>query len=149
MPLTTRRGHGRDGEWSGMVTGDGKSARKVLGRLKKLYPSPRHYLDFDGPFQLLVATILSAQCTDERVNATTPALFEKYPDAAAFAAAPLEDIEEAVDLVGGVGAAEAESEGAVGGFGVVAHGGEDVRGLEGAGGAGGAGAGLDALAVEE
>jgi endonuclease-3 len=77
-----------------------KMARKVLGRLKKLYPEPRHYLEFDGPFQLLIATILSAQCTDERVNLTTPALFGKYPDAAAFAAAPLEDIEEAVRPTG-------------------------------------------------
>jgi endonuclease-3 len=77
-----------------------KDARKVLGRLKRMYPGPRHYLEFDGPFQLLVATILSAQCTDERVNSTTPALFGKYPDAAAFAAAPLEDIEEAVRPTG-------------------------------------------------
>jgi endonuclease-3 len=77
-----------------------REARKVLGRLKKLYPGPQHYLEFDGPFQLLIATILSAQCTDERVNLTTPALFEKYPDAAAFAAAPLRDIEEAVRPTG-------------------------------------------------
>lgn len=77
-----------------------KSADKTLGRLKKLYPGPKHYLDFDGPFQLLVATILSAQCTDERVNMTTPALFARYPDAAAFAAAPLEEIEEAVRPTG-------------------------------------------------
>jgi endonuclease-3 len=83
-----------------MAPGNGRSAKKVLGRLKRLYPEPRHYLDFDGPFQLLVATILSAQCTDERVNLTTPALFEKYPDAAALAAAPVGDIEEAVRPTG-------------------------------------------------
>ncbi len=83
-----------------MAPDNGKSAKKVLSRLKKLYPEPRHYLEFDGSFQLLVATILSAQCTDERVNLTTPALFEKYPDAAAFAAAPIEDIEEAVRPTG-------------------------------------------------
>lgn len=77
-----------------------KSADSVLGKLKKLYPGPKHYLDFDGPLQLLVATILSAQCTDERVNKTTPALFARYPDAAAFAAAPLEEIEEAVRPTG-------------------------------------------------
>lgn len=76
------------------------SADKVLGKLRKLYPGPKHYLDFDGPFQLLVATILSAQCTDERVNMTTPALFARYPDAAAFASAPLEEIEEAVRPTG-------------------------------------------------
>jgi len=76
------------------------SAGKALGRLKKIYPEPRHYLEFDGPFQLLVATILSAQCTDERVNMTTPALFDKYPDSVSFAAAPLEGIEEAVRPTG-------------------------------------------------
>jgi endonuclease-3 len=76
------------------------SAKKTLGLLKKLYPGPRHYLEFDTPFQLLVATILSAQCTDERVNRTTPALFEKYPDAAAFAAAGIGEIEEAVRPTG-------------------------------------------------
>lgn len=83
-----------------MAPDSGKSPAKVLGRLKRLYPGPRHYLEFDGAFQLLVATILSAQCTDERVNKTTPALFDRYPDAAAFAAAPLEDIEEAVRPTG-------------------------------------------------
>ncbi len=83
-----------------MASGNEKAAEKALGSLKKIYPEPRHYLEFDGPFQLLVATILSAQCTDERVNLTTPALFGKYPDAAAFAAAPLEDIEEAVRPTG-------------------------------------------------
>lgn len=77
-----------------------KSAKRVLDRLKETHPGPKHYLEFDGPFQLLVATILSAQCTDERVNLTTPALFERYPDAAAFAAAPIEDIEEAVRPTG-------------------------------------------------
>ncbi len=83
-----------------MASETGKTAIKVLGRLKELYPEPEHYLEFTGPFQLLVATILSAQCTDERVNMTTPALFDRYPDAAAFAAAPLEDIEEAVRPTG-------------------------------------------------
>jgi endonuclease-3 len=83
-----------------MTSDNGRSAKRILGILKKLYPEPRHYLEFEGPFQLLVATILSAQCTDERVNLTTPGLFRKYPDAAAFAAAPLEDIEEAVRPTG-------------------------------------------------
>jgi endonuclease-3 len=91
-------GHRQDGE--NVAPSDRRSAEKILGRLKQLYPEPRHYLEFEGPFQLLVATILSAQCTDERVNMTTPALFERYPDAAAFAAAPLEDIEEAVRPTG-------------------------------------------------
>jgi endonuclease-3 len=83
-----------------MPVKDRKAAGKDLAKLKKLYPGPRHYLRFEGPFQLLVATILSAQCTDERVNKTTPGLFKRYPDAAAFASADLEEIEEAVRPTG-------------------------------------------------
>lgn len=77
-----------------------KAARAVLERLQGLYPGPRHYLEFDGPFELLVATILSAQCTDERVNAVTAELFRRYPGPAGLAAAPLEEIEEAVRPTG-------------------------------------------------
>ena len=57
-------------------------------------------LDHRNPFELLVATILSAQCTDERVNLTTPALFARYPDAAALAAANPEDVEEVIRPTG-------------------------------------------------
>src|SRR5581483_8133588 len=57
-------------------------------------------LDHDGPFQLLVATILSAQCTDERVNLTTPAVFARYPDAASLAAADLAELESLVRPTG-------------------------------------------------
>jgi endonuclease-3 len=57
-------------------------------------------LDHDGPFQLLAATILSAQCTDARVNLTTPALFSRYPDAPALAAADLADVEEIIRSTG-------------------------------------------------
>lgn len=57
-------------------------------------------LDHDGPFQLLVATILSAQCTDERVNLTTPALFARYPDAPSMAAADLSTVEVLVHSTG-------------------------------------------------
>ena len=57
-------------------------------------------LDHRNPFELLVATILSAQCTDERVNLTTPALFARYPDAAALAAADPEDVEELIRSTG-------------------------------------------------
>jgi endonuclease-3 len=77
-----------------------QSARAVLKTLQEMYPGPRHYLEFDGPFQLLVATILSAQCTDERVNAVTPDLFSRYPGPEEFAAAPIEEIEEAVRPTG-------------------------------------------------
>jgi endonuclease-3 len=57
-------------------------------------------LDHRNPFELLVATVLSAQCTDERVNLTTPALFARYPDAAALAAANPEDVEEVIRPTG-------------------------------------------------
>jgi endonuclease-3 len=56
----------------------------VIRRLKKLFPVAECALHHESAFQLLVATILSAQCTDERVNMATPALFRKYPDAAAL-----------------------------------------------------------------
>jgi endonuclease III len=57
-------------------------------------------LDFTNPFQLLVATILSAQCTDERVNLTTPALFARYPDPPSMAAADLEEVEVLIHSTG-------------------------------------------------
>ena len=63
-------------------------AIEVLIRLKRLYPDARCTLDYETPVQLLVATILSAQCTDERVNKVTPALFARFPDAAALSEAP-------------------------------------------------------------
>jgi len=60
---------------------------KIVRLLEKAYPSPQTLLAFETPLQILVATILSAQCTDERVNKVTPALFRKYPSARAFAEA--------------------------------------------------------------
>ena len=74
--------------------------RAVLEALAELYPDARCALDFTTPLQLLVATILSAQCTDERVNMVTPDLFAKYPDAAALAAADQKDIERLVHSTG-------------------------------------------------
>lgn len=79
---------------------DSERSRLVLSRLKKIYPNPHHYLEFDGPFQLLVATILSAQCTDEKVNAVTPGLFRRYPRPEDFAGERIERIEEAVRPTG-------------------------------------------------
>src|SRR5258706_8455220 len=65
--------------------------RALCDRLEALYPDAHCELDFENPFQLLVATILSAQCTDKRVNLVTPVLFARFPDAASMAAAdPLE-----------------------------------------------------------
>ena len=62
-------------------------ARKILTALERAYPDARIALRFGNPLELLVATILSAQCTDERVNLVTPALFATYPSAADYAAA--------------------------------------------------------------
>jgi len=77
-----------------------KRARNVVRILAREYPDSRCSLDHDGPFQLLIATILSAQCTDARVNMVTPELFRRFPDAAAFAAAPVEEIEELIRTTG-------------------------------------------------
>ncbi len=65
---------------------------EVLAWFQTNVPAPKSELSFASPFQLLVAVILSAQCTDKRVNMVTPALFEAYPDAASMAAASTEDI---------------------------------------------------------
>ena len=75
-------------------------ADRVFATLTERYPNPSCALDHRSPFQLLVATILSAQCTDKRVNAVTPALFERFPTAEAFADAPLEAIEELIKSCG-------------------------------------------------
>lgn len=75
-------------------------AAEVYRRLHETYPDSRCALDHTSPLELLVATILSAQCTDKRVNEVTPALFRRYPEAAAYAAAPLLDLEQMVKSTG-------------------------------------------------
>jgi endonuclease III len=75
-------------------------ARRIVRRLAELYPEACCSLDHASPLQLLVATILSAQCTDARVNRVTPALFRRFPDAAAFANATIGDLEELVRSTG-------------------------------------------------
>ena len=75
-------------------------AKKIVARLKKRYPDARCSLDFNSVHELMVATILSAQCTDERVNMTTPALFKKYPSVKAFAEADLEELQELIKSTG-------------------------------------------------
>jgi endonuclease-3 len=75
-------------------------AKSVIAGLKKLFPEAECALQHSSAFQLLVATILSAQCTDERVNQATPELFRKYPDAPALAAATQEDVERIVKPLG-------------------------------------------------
>jgi endonuclease III len=71
-------------------------AARICAGLEKLYPDARISLDFSTPWQCLVATILSAQCTDERVNQVTPELFRRLPDAARMAAAPGEQVQRLI-----------------------------------------------------
>ncbi|MGH9887894.1 MAG: endonuclease III, partial [bacterium] len=75
-------------------------AQKILDILEATHPEAKCALDYATPFQLVAATILSAQCTDERVNQVTPALFRRYPDAHALAAARPEDVEEMIRPTG-------------------------------------------------
>ena len=75
-------------------------ARKILDRLTRAYPDAKCALNFTDPFQLLVATILSAQCTDERVNLVTPALFKKYPSARDLARARTPSLEKDIRSTG-------------------------------------------------
>ena len=75
-------------------------SKRVLRALAKLYPDAHCALHHDGALQLLVATILSAQCTDERVNKVTPALFKRFPAAADFAAAELPELETLIQSTG-------------------------------------------------
>lgn len=75
-------------------------ALKTLIRLETVYPEAECALIHANPFQLLVATILSAQCTDVRVNQVTPVLFKRYPDAASLAAADLVEIEAIIHSTG-------------------------------------------------
>lgn len=76
-----------------------EQALEVFNRLKKLYPDAHCELNHSNPFELLVATILSAQCTDVRVNMVTPALFKKYPTPKKLAGAKLEEVEEAIKSI--------------------------------------------------
>ena len=72
----------------------------TIKKLRSAYPAARCALGHSNPLQLLVATILSAQCTDERVNMVTPALFARYPDARAFAGAKIGTLEAMVHSTG-------------------------------------------------
>lgn len=75
-------------------------AQEICEILKSEYPEAVCQLNADTPFQLIVATRLSAQCTDARVNLVTPALFEKYPSENELAEAPLEDVENLIHSCG-------------------------------------------------
>ena len=76
------------------------SPARLLRILEQTYPDARCALDYRNPLELLVATMLSAQCTDERVNMVTPALFARYPDAASFAEAAPAELEELIHSCG-------------------------------------------------
>ncbi len=84
------------GKWSS----DRERALEILVRLKRLYPDATCTLDYETTVQLLVATILSAQCTDERVNKVTPALFQRFPDAASLAGSDLTELEQLIRSTG-------------------------------------------------
>ena len=73
---------------------------EILRRLKEEYPDAKCALLHQSPFELLVATILSAQCTDKRVNLVTPALFERFPTPAAMGEANIEELEELIRTTG-------------------------------------------------
>ena len=77
-----------------------RRAKKIVDRLAKLYPDAHCALHHEHPLQLLVATILSAQCTDARVNMVTPRLFARYADAAAFARARQTELEKIIQATG-------------------------------------------------
>ncbi len=73
---------------------------QLIDAFPQVYPGARCELDFRNPLELLVATILSAQCTDKRVNMVTPALFKKYPTAKDYASAPQASLEKAIKSTG-------------------------------------------------
>ncbi|ADG75976.1 endonuclease III [Cellulomonas flavigena DSM 20109] len=106
-----------------------RRARRVDRLLAARYPDARCELDFRTPLELLVATVLSAQTTDVRVNATTPELFDRWPDAAALAGADLADLEEVLHPVGFY-RAKARSVAGIGAALVERFGGEVPRRLE-------------------
>jgi endonuclease-3 len=104
-------------------------AGRVLDILEKAHPEARCALSYRNAFELAVATILSAQCTDERVNQVTPRLFERYPDARTLAAAPLADVEEIIRSTGFFRAKARSITGFARGL-VERHGGEVPRTME-------------------
>src|SRR5262249_2983874 len=79
---------------------EARRIKEILRVLDELYPDAHCELDFDGPFQLLVATILSAQCTDKRVNMVTPVLFKRYPDPESMAVADPRELEKIIQSTG-------------------------------------------------
>ncbi len=77
-----------------------RDAKKIVENLKKKYPDATCSLDFETPFEIVVAVMLSAQCTDERVNKTTPAIFRKYSTPEDFANIDIKELEELIHPCG-------------------------------------------------
>jgi endonuclease-3 len=77
-----------------------RRVREVIKKLRKEFPGATTALDFRNPYELLISTILSAQCTDERVNMVTPGLFKKYPDPKSLAKADLPELEQEIRSTG-------------------------------------------------
>jgi endonuclease III len=84
---------------SGTNTQEQERVERIIAKLRAAYPDARCSLDFKTPFELLVATILAAQCTDERVNMVTPNLFAAYPTPQAFAEADPAELEQALKQI--------------------------------------------------
>ena len=74
------------------------SKKAMLAELKRLYPEAGPELDFTNPYETLVATILSAQCTDKQVNKVTPAVFARFPDARTMAEASVDELSHGQEL---------------------------------------------------
>ncbi|MCB0415430.1 MAG: endonuclease III, partial [Bdellovibrionales bacterium] len=77
-----------------------ESAQKIIRLLKKYYPDAHCALNYTSPGELLIATILSAQCTDKRVNIVTETLFKKYPKPQNFVDAPIKELEQDIHSTG-------------------------------------------------
>jgi endonuclease-3 len=93
--MTPKRARARPGR-----NAVGPHATEIFTRLKRAYPDAHCELDYETPLQLLIASILSAQCTDKRVNMVTPLLFRTFPTAASLADAPPERLEEIIKSTG-------------------------------------------------
>ena len=118
MPPRKRKPHATPGQ-----------AARILDLLERAHPEARCELSYRNAFELAVATILSAQCTDQRVNHVTPRLFERYPDARTLAAAPLFEVEEIIRSTGFFRAKARSITGFARGL-VERHGGEVPRSME-------------------
>jgi len=102
LPSPAPRPSATRSRWAGRESFAHKKERAeaVYERLGKLYPGTTTALHWQSPFQLLVATILSAQCTDDRVNQVTPRVFKRWPTPASMAQATQEEVEEAIHSTG-------------------------------------------------